>query len=131
MGPMRTTTQIDSWWAELFDAIDAKDVGRFAGFLADEAEFRFGSGPIISGKAAIATAVSEFFRTIDRSRHDVIRIWDDRETRACQGGVTYTRLDRTTVTIPFVNVFEMQGEEIRRYLIYVDIAPLFAANPST
>lgn len=32
---------------------------------------------------------------------------------------------------PFVNVFEIQGELISRYLINVDIALLLATNPST
>lgn len=127
---MHTATSIDSWWSEVFASIDAKDTDRFAAFLTDDAEFRFGSAPAVRGTAAIKTAVSEFFRTIDDSRHEVLRTWVDRETRVCQGDVTYTRLDRTKITIPFVSVFEMQNEEISRYLIYVDIAPLFVTSSS-
>jgi limonene-1,2-epoxide hydrolase len=32
------------------------------------------------------------------------------------------------VTIPFANVFELQGDRIRLYRIYIDNSPLFAAS---
>ncbi len=44
----------------------------------------------------------------------------------CEGLVTYTRLDGSQVTIPFVNVFYLRGDKIARYLIYIDNGPLFA-----
>ena len=43
-----------------------------------------------------------------------------------QGVVTYTRLDGGKVTVPFVNVFSMQGKLVQDYLIYVDNTPLYA-----
>ena len=44
----------------------------------------------------------------------------------CEGLVTYTRLDGSQVAIPFVNVFYLRGDQIARYLIYIDNGPLFA-----
>ncbi len=49
--------------------------------------------------------------------------------RPCaKGSCTYTRLDGSQVTIPFVNVFYLQGDKIARYLIYIDNGPLFAGG---
>lgn len=126
-----SSSSTNDWWTELFLAIDAKDAAAFVSFLTDDAEFRFGSGPSVYGKEAIETAVSQFFKAINASRHQLTRTWEDHQTRVCQGAVTYTRLDQTQVTIPFANILEMRDEKVRRYLIYVDIAPLFAQSSSS
>jgi hypothetical protein len=42
--------------------------------------------------------------------------------------VTYTRLDGSTVTLPFVDVFHFRGSQIARYQIYMDVNPLFAGG---
>jgi len=116
----------NDWWSSLFAAIDAKDTARFLGFLTDDAEFRFGSAPASHGHAAIGAGVSGFFGMIRGCRHRMLREWADGDTAVCQGEVTYTRLDGSTITLPFVNVFELRGDKVSRYLIYNDLGPLFA-----
>jgi limonene-1,2-epoxide hydrolase len=115
------------WWTRLFAAIDGKNTPGFLGFLTDDAEFRFANLPGAHGHSAIAAAVDAFFASIAGSRHRMLRNWQDASSAVCQGEVEYTRLDGGRVTLPFVNVFEMQGERVRRYLIYIDAGPLYAA----
>ena len=43
----------------------------------------------------------------------------------CEGETTYTRHDGTQITLPFANVFELEGELISTYKIYADIGPLY------
>lgn len=114
------------WWNELFAAIDAKDTDGFLRFLTDEAEFRFGSSPASHGHAEIGAGVAAFFAMIGGCSHRALRTWEDRDSAVCQGEVTYTRLDGSTITLPFVNVFDFRGDKVARYLIYNDLAPLFA-----
>jgi ketosteroid isomerase-like protein len=114
------------WWNALFAAIDGRDTPAFLGFLTDDAEFRFGSHPSAHGRDAIGEAVAGFFGMIGGCSHRQVRTWQDGAHVACQGEVTYTRLDGSRVTLPFVNVFEMRGDKVARYLIYNDLAPLFA-----
>ncbi|MEO8012493.1 MAG: nuclear transport factor 2 family protein [Dokdonella sp.] len=114
------------WLCSLFSSIDAKDTERFLGFLADDAAFRFGNGPIAEGKAAIGAAVDGFFATIRASRHDVVRTWMPPGHCICHGSVTYTRLDGSTITMPFANILGMRDGLINDYLIYIDPNPLFA-----
>lgn len=124
---MDTSIAPDGWWSDLIASIDAKDADRFVEFLDANAEFRFGSGPPIRGVPAIREAVAGFFGSIAQSRHRLIRIWSDDATEVCQGQVTYKRHDQSEITLPFVNVFEMHGKKIARYLIYIDIGPLYVS----
>lgn len=117
------------WWQRLIGRIDTKDTGGFVEFLADDAEFRFGNAEPIHGRDAIAAAVEGFFGSIKESRHRIERTWDDGATRVCHGMVCYTRHDGSRVTLPFVNVFYMDGERIARYLIHIDMGPLYAPSP--
>ena len=113
-------------FAGLFAAIDAKDTGEFLAYLSDEASFRFGSAPPAEGKDAIRAAVDGFFSSIAECRHVVPRFVAADNVIMCEGQVTYTRHDDSEVTLPFANVFEMDGELISSYNIYTDISPLYA-----
>lgn len=114
--------------AELFTAIDAMDSSAFIGKLTADAEFRFGAWPAVQGRAAIALAVDEFFSTIAGVNHEITKQIVDGNSLACEGIVTYTRHDATTVSLPFADVFEFDGELIRAYRIYIDIGPLYATT---
>ena len=115
------------WWLSLLATIDAKDTQGFLGYVADDAEFRFGNGPSAVGQANIGAAVSGFFGTIQRSRHQLHKTWEDADSAVGEGEVTYTRLDGSTITLSFVDVFHFRSGRIGRYLIYMDVNPLFAA----
>jgi hypothetical protein len=53
------------------------------------------------------------------------RHWLGETSAVGEGIVTYTRLDGTTLTLPFVNVFDLRGGKVARYLIYIDNRELF------
>ncbi len=110
----------------LFQAIDARDTARFLAFLAPDAVFRFGNAEPLSGHAAIGPAVEGFFRTIGALEHRLLARWADGDSLVCQGEVTYTRHDGSRITLPFANIFRLHDGLIREYLIYADLAPLYA-----
>jgi ketosteroid isomerase-like protein len=109
----------------LFAAIDTKDIETFLSFLTDDATFRFGSAPAVSGKAVIRDAVDGFFSSIASSRHSIANVLRDGAMQVCEGEVTYRRMDGSEVSLPFANVFELAGPLIRHYRIYIDIGPLY------
>ena len=116
-----------AWWDRLFAIIDARDADGFVAALTADAEFRFGNAPAVRGREAIRAAVAGFFSAIAACRHRLLASWDSPGTTVCEGEVTYTRHDGSTVTLPFANVFELRGDRIASYRIYIDNAPLFGA----
>lgn len=114
-------------WARLLATIDGRDADAFAAFITEDGEFRFGNAPPVVGRAAIRSAVAGFFAAIGGCRHTLARSWTGPGSAVGEGTVTYTRRDGSTLTLPFVNVFELGGGRIRSYRIYIDNGPLF--NP--
>jgi ketosteroid isomerase-like protein len=114
------------WWERLFRTIDASDAAGFIDFLTPDAQFRFGNAAMIQGAVEIGVAVTGFFATIRSSRHQLIDSWcSTPESAGCEGEVTYARHDGSVVTFPFANVFQLRGEKISAYRIYIDISTLY------
>ena len=111
---------------DLFEAVDAKDTERFLSFLTDQSSFRFGSAPPAQGKEAIRAAVGGFFSTITGCDHVLTRVVAEGDVIICEGEVTYTRHDESQISLPFANIFELEGELISAYKIYADAGPLYA-----
>lgn len=112
----------------LFDTIDELDPDRFLHFLSDDARFRFGSAPAVRGHSDIRDAVAGFFSSIAGCRHTIDKVLREAGTLVCEGEVTYTRHDDSQITLPFVNVFEFEGDLIADYRIYADASPLYAEH---
>ena len=112
-------------YEKLFASIDRMDVESFLAFITPNGTFRFGSAPPAQGHAAIGEAVGGFFESIAGLQHDVQRIVSDDGVSVIEGEATYTRHDGSRISLPFVNVFELEGTLISDYRIYIDIAPLF------
>ena len=113
---------------ELFAAIDAKDADAFVRFLTPDGLFRFGSAPAAEGRDAVREAVTGFFGTIKGLEHTLKKVIPTGDTLVTEGDVTYTRHDGSAISLPFVDVFEYDGELISEYKIYMDIGPLYAAT---
>jgi hypothetical protein len=124
-----TVSATPLWVFDLLRAIDARDSARFATFLSPECVFRFGSAPLVTGRSAVESVVAGFFELIRGCQHELLRTWEEGEWLTLQGEVTYTRLDSSTVRVPFVNVFRMRTALIAEYLIYIDNTPLFVPTP--
>ncbi|GGF52902.1 nuclear transport factor 2 family protein [Alteromonas lipolytica] len=109
----------------LFQAIDNQDADSFAAFLAENATFRFGNAPAVHGREAIKAAVSGFFDSISAISHTLNEAWQTPAGAVSHGAVTYTRLDNSTLTVPFCNVFKIRDNLIEEYLIFVDNSELY------
>lgn len=116
---------VDNWARSLFGRVDAKDPDGWLEYLSDDARFRFGNAPPLAGKDAIKDGVSSFFSSLSAIRHDIAEVWKSSDAVICRGEVTYTRLNGSTLTVPFANVFKLQPDGlVREYLIYADTSKL-------
>jgi hypothetical protein len=113
---------------ELFTAIDAKDTAAFLDKLSPTAMFRFGAAPDVQVKEAIGSAVDGFFSSIAALSHRVKNQVGDGSLLACEGDVSYTRHDGSSITLPFSDFFEFDGDLIVGYRVYIEIAPLYAIS---
>ena len=115
-----------AWLTDLFAAIDAQDMETFLGFLGDDIVFRFGSAEAVSGHDGVAEAVGGFFASIAGLKHTVQKVWSGKDSVICEGEVCYTRHDGSELTVPFADSFDMRGDKISGYRIYIDISALYA-----
>jgi len=116
---------VPAWITDLFGAIDGGDADAFASFLTTDGVFQFGNAEPVGGRAAIREAVAGFFGSIAGLQHTIENAWTPPGAAIVCGQVTYTRHDGTTLTVPFADVFELAGDLIARYRIYIDISQLY------
>lgn len=123
-------TQAEDWARRLYhEAVDRKDAAGFAAVFAEDGTLRFGNEPMLTGRAAIETAIAAFFTAMESLEHEFVAIFRDDETLFLEARVTYQRHDGKVVTVPAMTVFEMNEEFLARSCrVYVDLAPLFAAS---
>ena len=112
---------------ETFDLLDAFDVDGFAALLSDDAQVVFGNTPALVGIPAISEGQEGFFAAIKSMSHEIDpeHVWSKPGSFVVSGKVTYTRHDDSTLTIPFADVFELDGNRISRLDVHFDVAPLF------
>lgn len=113
-----------SWYKEVLQAVDGKDAEAFAGYLTDDATFKWGARDEVVGNNAVREYVDAFLGLFDGTRHTLHETIESGDTRVCLGEVTYFTKDGREIPTPFCNVFHMEGDLIRDYLIYLDPSPL-------
>jgi hypothetical protein len=112
--------------AKLFADIDAFDPGRFVAHLTPDARFRFGNADPVTGREAVREAVTGFFATIDGLTHHIRNVWEIGETVIVQIDVEYLRKDGKTVLTPNADILIYEGDLVRDWQIYIDVAPVYA-----
>ena len=115
-----------SWLENIGRIIDSMDPRRFSALITENGSFRFGNLPPFVGRKAIEECVASFWSTIAGSRHQVVDFWEAPDSVVWQGSVLYTRKDGRKVPVNFVNIFSLDGDLIKDYLIYIDNTPLYA-----
>jgi ketosteroid isomerase-like protein len=120
--------EIPPWVNQLFQSIDAGDADAFAAFLSEDAEFRYGSQPSVRGRDAVRGHVAGFFAGLTGLSHELRGFWWGDPGRVCfvQGLVVYTLPGGGPVSLPFLNLFRMDGDRIGQYLVYTDPSPLIS-----
>ena len=87
--------------------------------LTAAAQFRFGDAPVVVGHEAIHAAAARFFSAMRPA--DTDRCARGTVSRPQSAGeVTHTRHDGSVLSVPFANVFELRGDKIAAYRIYID-----------
>ena len=112
--------------APIFADIDAMDAGKFVAHLTPDVRFRFANADPAVGHAAVRQAVEGFWATIDGLTHHIHKVYQVGDTVIAQIDVEYRRKDGKSVTVPNCDVLTFQGDLVRDWQIYIDLAPVFA-----
>ena len=112
--------------AAIFADIDAFDPDKFVAHLTPDVKFRFANADPVTGRAAVREAVAGFFSAIDGLTHHVLNVYESGGTVIAQIDVEYRRKDGKTVTVPNADILVYDGEMVRDWQIYIDLAPVFA-----
>lgn len=112
--------------ASTFADIDAFDPDKFIAHLTPDVTFQFGNADPAVGRAAVREAVAAFFSTIDGLTHHIKNVWEFGDTVITQIDVEYRRKDGKTVVVPNADILTYEGDLVRDWRIYIDIAPVFA-----
>lgn len=112
--------------AKIFADIDSMDPGRFVASLTPDVVFQFGNAEPITGRAGVKEGVAEFFSSIDGLTHHIQSVWEVGDTVITQIDVEYRRKDGKTVTVPNADILTYDGDLVRDWRIYIDLAPVFA-----
>ena len=113
-----------SWYDGILQTVDTRDSEAFVAYLTDDATFKWGAQPEVSGNEAIREYVDAFLDMFDGTKHVLFETLESGDTRVCRGEVTYFTKDGREIPTPFCNVFHMDGDRIRDYLIHIDPSPL-------
>ncbi len=112
--------------AKVFADIDALDPDKFVAHLTPDVRFRFGNADPAIGREAVKEAVAGFFSTIGGLAHHIMNVWEFGDTVIVQIDVEYLRKDGKTVIIPNADILLYDGDLVRDWQIYIDVAPVFA-----
>ena len=110
----------------IFADIDAFDPDKFVAHLTPDARFRFANADPVTGREAIREAVAGFFSTIDGLTHHIKNVWEFGDTVIVQIDVEYLRKDGKTVVTPNADILIYDGDLVRDWQIYIDVAPVYA-----
>ena len=122
---------VDQWVLDFFRAVDAMDASTVAKAFADDGVFQFGNSDPAVGRERVQQNISGFFSMIGGLSHEITGVWsgswEGGEVKSVEAAVTYTRQDGTrTQPLPATSTLRMEGERIKDYRIFIDVAPLFA-----
>ncbi|WP_088315593.1 nuclear transport factor 2 family protein [Kineosporia sp. R_H_3] len=121
------TADARQWLAGFTAAVDSRDLDRLVSFFTPDAEFTYGNNPAMVGHDGIRAGIGAFFAGISAISHEVVGSHSpDPSVVVAEFRTTYTRLDGVPVTLPGAGVLELDGDRIRLYRVYADVAPVFA-----
>jgi ketosteroid isomerase-like protein len=111
---------------QTFADIDSMNADKFLAHLTEDVVFRFGNADPVAGRPAVREAVTGFWTTINGLHHHLLKSYDVGDTTIAQLDVEYERLDGKSVTVPNLDVLVYDGDLVKNWQIYIDLAPVFA-----
>jgi ketosteroid isomerase-like protein len=113
--------------AKIFADIDSFDPEKFVQNLTPDVVFRFGNADPLVGRDAVQAGVAGFFSSIAGLTHHILNVYEVGDTTIAKIDVEYVRQDGKHVTTPNADILVFDGDLVRDWQIYIDLAPVYAS----
>jgi SnoaL-like protein len=120
---MPTQQQVE----EAFRSVDEMRFDDFGALFTADGTMTFGNGEPTVGPDAIKTALSDFYRILRSVRHELKGAWIAGDVSINEAVVHYTMASGAVVPVPATSILRWDGDHVRAWNIYMDVAPVFAA----
>ncbi len=107
----------------LIKLFEAMKVDEFLSLLTEDAEYRFGNYPAVTGPEGIrefAKPVMQMFKTVT---HDIKDMWEFGDKVICEMDVTYTRQDGKVSTVPCLDIIQLENGKVKQLQAFIDASP--------
>lgn len=127
-----TQIQAQKIIADLYQAVDKRDIEYLEQTLSETIRFRIGNNPVMQDKKQILEANQQFFNSIQSMRHTIEGVVYEAATKfkqtadkiVCHGQVDYVRLDGTSHSAVFSTLLQIENKKITNYLVFADLSAL-------
>jgi hypothetical protein len=110
----------------IFADIDSMNPDAFVTHLTEDVTFRFGNNDAVHGREEVKQAVAGFYTMIGGMTHHFLQSYDSGDTTVAKVDVEYKRLDGKVVVTPNADILVFDGDLVKDWQIYIDLAPVFA-----
>lgn len=110
----------------LFDAVERKDVDAYVTCFMQDAEYRAGNLPAVFGHDGIREFAHRVIPYFDRVDHIVKNHWQNGDTIISEMDLVYHRKDGKVVSVPCVDIIQVENGKVKSLRAYLDATPAFA-----
>ena len=110
--------------SRFYAAIDAKTPRALATVLTENCHFRFGNAPEVVGRDAVIAVNEVVLSHFAAIRHDFEDVRGDATRVYAEAWVHYEMPDGARYLLPFLSVFDLEGESVAGLRVFGDPSPL-------
>jgi len=121
--------QVPAFVRSFYAAVDSLDAKAMEPLLADNVRFRIASHSDILGKERVIELNHQVMSSWKSIKHHFVGAYQDKGKTFVECFVEYVLKDDSHYLLPFLTVFEREGEKISNVKIFGDLSPLHHGWP--
>ena len=115
------------WYLDYLEAIDTRNVEKYATFLANDCEMQTNNFPVVAGKTAIIEGLTQYWQSFASVEHDLLNIYGTDNAFMLEALNHYLRHDGKSVTLRAVAMTDRDSSGlVTSVRLYTDTSQLFS-----
>jgi ketosteroid isomerase-like protein len=110
----------------MFSAVERNDVDTYLSCFTENAEYRVANLSPIIGRKAIGEFGASLIPMFNKVEHKVKNTWQNGSTIISEMDLIYHRKDGKVVTVPCVDIVEVENGKVKSLRAYLDASPAFS-----